>query len=211
MFASRLKDATPLPSFDELMHSLVGNQSSGTLNTEEHIQQKKTEFLPSETEEVKCIIVAPPAPQLPQQLNPGPVVVGQHFDSGWLPTDTARLDAELIGPQNTYTSTISFAPQSPSANASSIGGTPSAAVNISRVMDRAYTGTRRAHTCKTCGRAFTTSGHLARHNRIHTGERNHKCPFPGCSARFSRQDNCTQHYRTHMNGKSKRSRGNKLK
>ncbi|KAK9464361.1 hypothetical protein V1512DRAFT_268458 [Lipomyces arxii] len=48
-----------------------------------------------------------------------------------------------------------------------------------------------------CGRSFTTSGHLARHTRIHTGEKNYVCPETGCGARFSRQDNCMQHFRTH--------------
>ncbi|EEQ41570.1 hypothetical protein CLUG_05697 [Clavispora lusitaniae ATCC 42720] len=63
---------------------------------------------------------------------------------------------------------------------------------------------KRKHACKTCGRSFTTSGHLARHNRTHTGERKHMCPFPQCGARFARQDNCMQHYKMHLNGKSKR-------
>ncbi|KAI5970798.1 NRG1 [Candida margitis] len=63
---------------------------------------------------------------------------------------------------------------------------------------------RRKHVCKVCARSFTTSGHLARHNRIHTGERKHKCPWPTCDARFARQDNCMQHYKTHTNGKNKR-------
>ncbi|KAK9456384.1 hypothetical protein V1511DRAFT_447465, partial [Dipodascopsis uninucleata] len=55
---------------------------------------------------------------------------------------------------------------------------------------------RRRYNCH-CGKSFTTSGHLARHTRIHTGEKNYPCPEAGCGARFSRQDNCMQHYRTH--------------
>ncbi|KAF8474767.1 hypothetical protein BDZ91DRAFT_711668 [Kalaharituber pfeilii] len=57
----------------------------------------------------------------------------------------------------------------------------------------------RRYTCQ-CGKSFTTSGHLARHTRIHTGEKNYVCPEPNCGARFSRQDNCMQHYRTHQSG-----------
>lgn len=57
---------------------------------------------------------------------------------------------------------------------------------------------RRRYVCKTCVKGFTTSGHLARHNRIHTGEKNHVCPHPGCGQRFSRHDNCVQHYKTHL-------------
>ncbi|KAI0364618.1 hypothetical protein BV20DRAFT_907628, partial [Pilatotrama ljubarskyi] len=51
---------------------------------------------------------------------------------------------------------------------------------------------KKKHVCQICSRAFTTSGHLSRHTRIHTGERNHKCPFPGCETRCSRQDNLQQ-------------------
>ncbi|KAK7205561.1 hypothetical protein BZA70DRAFT_278401 [Myxozyma melibiosi] len=55
----------------------------------------------------------------------------------------------------------------------------------------------RRYSCH-CGKSFTTSGHLARHTRIHTGEKNYVCPEEGCGARFSRQDNCMQHFRTHQ-------------
>ncbi|EEB05127.1 transcriptional regulator NRG1 [Schizosaccharomyces japonicus yFS275] len=47
-----------------------------------------------------------------------------------------------------------------------------------------------------CGKTFTTSGHLARHNRIHMGEKNYECRI--CHSRFSRRDNCSQHTRTHF-------------
>ncbi|KAF9477617.1 hypothetical protein BDN70DRAFT_861524 [Pholiota conissans] len=64
---------------------------------------------------------------------------------------------------------------------------------------------KKKHVCGVCDRAFTTSGHLARHSRVHTGERNHKCPFPGCETRCSRQDNLQQHYRIHLSPGSRRS------
>ncbi|KAF9783926.1 hypothetical protein BJ322DRAFT_1007630 [Thelephora terrestris] len=51
---------------------------------------------------------------------------------------------------------------------------------------------RRVHLCPTCQKSFSTSGHLQRHTRVHTGEKKHKCPFPGCQTRCSRQDNLQQ-------------------
>ncbi|KAI8905240.1 hypothetical protein DFJ77DRAFT_551995 [Powellomyces hirtus] len=57
---------------------------------------------------------------------------------------------------------------------------------------------RPRRVCGTCQRSFTTSGHLARHMRIHTGVKPYKCLLTGCDSKFSRQDNMMQHYRTHL-------------
>ncbi|KAL3230008.1 Transcriptional regulator NRG1 [Nakaseomyces bracarensis] len=60
---------------------------------------------------------------------------------------------------------------------------------------------RRKHICQVCLTGFTTSGHLSRHLKIHTGEKSHVCPHEGCNQSFSRHDNCLQHYRTHQKKK----------
>ncbi|CCK72169.1 C2H2-type zinc finger protein KNAG_0J00870 [Huiozyma naganishii CBS 8797] len=68
----------------------------------------------------------------------------------------------------------------------------------------------RKFQCKTCSMAFTTSGHLSRHNKIHTGEKNYVCPHESCGQRFSRHDNCIQHYRTHLKKKQRQAKKGKV-
>ncbi|KIO04573.1 hypothetical protein M404DRAFT_1000446 [Pisolithus tinctorius Marx 270] len=91
----------------------------------------------------------------------------------------------------------SVSPQSPTAPGSLPHPSPQNLVS--------HSVAKKKHVCQTCDRGFTTSGHLARHIRVHTGERNHKCPFPGCETRCSRQDNLQQHYRIHLSPGSRRS------
>ncbi|KAJ7131688.1 hypothetical protein C8R43DRAFT_895649 [Mycena crocata] len=50
------------------------------------------------------------------------------------------------------------------------------------------TSTKR-YVCPDCDKAFSTSSHLGRHSRVHTGEKNYPCSFPGCDYKCSRQDN----------------------
>ncbi|KAF7345282.1 hypothetical protein MSAN_01904900 [Mycena sanguinolenta] len=50
-------------------------------------------------------------------------------------------------------------------------------------------------------RLFATSGHLTRHQLVHTGEMNYACTFPGCTTRCSRKDNLRQHYRLHFDSR----------
>ncbi|KAJ2229589.1 hypothetical protein H4R99_005914 [Coemansia sp. RSA 1722] len=104
------------------------------------------------------------------------------------------------------------APASASSSCSAAAPTASSpGSGVSGVSLAAPAGTKttgkRKYKClyESCGKAFTTSGHLARHQRIHTGEKNFTCLFPGCTSRFSRQDNMMQHYRTHLSTKSRRN------
>lgn len=100
---------------------------------------------------------------VPRSLTmPAPASQVHNFPS--LSNQQQQQQSQSPQTQSTQTTTFSQAPQDP----------------------------KKRHACPTCSRAFTTSGHLARHIRVHTGERNHKCPFPGCETRCSRQDNLQQ-------------------
>ncbi|KAI8906225.1 hypothetical protein DFJ77DRAFT_200676 [Powellomyces hirtus] len=61
---------------------------------------------------------------------------------------------------------------------------------------------KRTIKCPICDRSFTHSGHRARHMRVHTGAKPHKCLHSGCNCTFSRKDNMMQHYRTRHSSES---------
>lgn len=87
--------------------------------------------------------------------------------------------------------------QSPSGSSSDAGSSSRPDLNMApkRMTSQSC---RKRYPCNHhgCGKNFSTSGHAARHARIHTGDKPYKCTFPGCAASFSRQDNALAHFKT---------------
>ncbi|KAH6574190.1 hypothetical protein BASA62_002558 [Batrachochytrium salamandrivorans] len=65
---------------------------------------------------------------------------------------------------------------------------------------RSAFATKRRFACRdlSCDQTFSTSGHLSRHMKLHTGELPHVCPILYCQSMFSRRDNMIQHYVSHQ-------------
>jgi uncharacterized Zn-finger protein len=61
---------------------------------------------------------------------------------------------------------------------------------------QAHERPRKKIVCGICGKEFGLAGDLARHNRIHTGEKPFQCPF--CDYRSTQKGNLNAHImRTH--------------
>lgn len=189
-----------LPSFKELLttiplphefYDFSSDSSSSNIPTQLHLQlqpQSQTQSRPySSSFSLPQPLPASPMPSLPAIAElPSPSDLTSR-------RETPSYDAA--------------SPHLPLSSSSTVPEEPSAATSdlTTTTAGRGRTPTKgRKHVCKWCLRSFTTLGHLARHNRIHTGERKHQCPWPQCGAKFARQDNCMQHYKTHTSSRKRK-------
>ncbi|KIJ31723.1 hypothetical protein M422DRAFT_89541, partial [Sphaerobolus stellatus SS14] len=53
----------------------------------------------------------------------------------------------------------------------------------------------RRYPCQLCGKRFGRPSSLRAHEAVHSDDKPHVCPFPGCGKGFSIQSNMRRHAR----------------
>lgn len=72
-----------------------------------------------------------------------------------------------------------------------------------RMLLKSERAQHKPFSCDLCTLAFTRASHLARHRRVHTGERPFACSI--CPRMFARQDKLKQHLDSHLQWPKRRA------